>query len=116
MKSEGRSGLVLPCTETGAHDTFGGIGVDVLLFREEQKTSEASPDEEEFSVKVDWNESSDSSSSVNESLWDVDGLGTLVKPGVRGSDTEPFSCEKVKFKYSYAVDTTRVHLNVTLIY
>lgn len=53
---------------------------------------------------------------MNESLGDVDGLGTLVKPGVRGSDTEPFSCEKVKFKYSYAVDTTRVHLNVTLIY
>lgn len=37
MKPEGRSGLVLPCTETGAHDTFGGIGVDVLLFERNRR-------------------------------------------------------------------------------
>ena len=161
MNSEGRSAVVLPCTETGELDIFGEIGdvllrweehqtseaspdedgeigvdvllrweehqtseaspdeggeigvevllrweehrtseaspdedgetgVDVLLRWEEQKTSEASPDENESSVNVDWDEISDSS-SVNESVWDVNGLGILVKPEVRGSDTEPFS-------------------------
>lgn len=75
---EGRSALVLHSTETGALDILRGIGVDVLLYWEEQQTSEASPDEDESSVNVDWDESSDSS-SVNESLWDFDGLDTFVK-------------------------------------